>query len=126
MPVIELSPNPDSVARARRWSNEVLQDLGIPELADTLALLVSELVTNVVVHARTACEVTILDEVDRLRVAVRDGSDRLPGLNLRSDPLAQSGRGMLLIDGMSDRYGVEQLPGGGKLVWFELVRPDAS
>lgn len=126
MPVIELSPTPDSVARARRWSIDVLADLEIPELGDTLALLVSELVSNVVLHARTECQLSIEDTGDRLRVEVRDGSDRLPGLKPRVDPLAQSGRGMLLVDGLSDGHGVEPLPEGGKLIWFELRRPEAA
>ena len=126
MPAIDLSPTPDSVARARRWSIEVLGGLDAAELADTLALLVSELVSNVVLHARTACTLTIEDHADRLRVEVRDGSDRLPGLAARADPLAQSGRGMLLVDGLSDGHGVEPLPGGGKLIWFELRRPEAA
>lgn len=126
MPVIELSPTPDSVARARRWSIDVLGDLDVPELGDTLALLVSELVSNVVLHARTDCSLSIEDIDDRVRVEVRDGSDRLPGLTARIDPLAQSGRGMLLVDGLSDGHGVEPLPGGGKLIWFELLRPEAA
>ena len=123
---IELAPTPASVALARRWSQDVLDRLGAPELSDTMALLVSELVSNVVLHARTPCELSILEDHGRIRVEVQDGSDRLPGLKPRTDLLAQSGRGMLLVDGLSAAHGVEPEPRGGKRVWFELVVPQVS
>ena len=120
---IELSPTPASVSLARRWSKDVLEEVGAPELADTMALLVSELVSNVVLHARTPCCLSILEAHGRIRVEVIDGSDRLPGRKERTDPLAQSGRGMLLVDGLSAAHGVDPQPKGGKRVWFELDRP---
>lgn len=121
---IELSPTAASVALARRWSTEVLDRVGAAALADTMALLVSELVSNVVLHARTPCSISISQTTDRIRVEVQDGSDRLPGLRERNDPLAQSGRGMLLIDGLSAAHGVDPQPRGGKRVWFELEVPE--
>ena len=120
---IELLPTPSSVAQARRWSRDVLDRVGAPELAETMALLVSELVSNVVLHARTPCSLTIDGDDGRIRVEVQDGSDRLPGVNGRTDPLAQSGRGMQLVDGLSSAHGVEPDPLGGKRVWFELEVP---
>jgi anti-sigma regulatory factor (Ser/Thr protein kinase) len=120
---IELSPTPASVAVARRWSVDVLDHAGASELADTMALLVSELVSNVVLHARTPCCLSILRAEGRIRVEVQDGSDRLPGLRERTDPLAQSGRGMQLVDGLSAAHGVDPQPDGGKRVWFELEVP---
>lgn len=122
---IELSPTAESVALARRWSKDVLDRVGAPELADTLALLVSELVSNVVLHARTPCSLRIGEERGRIRVEVQDGSDRLPGLGERPDPLAQSGRGLQLVDGLSVAHGVDVQPLGGKRVWFELDVPVA-
>ena len=98
---------------------------GVPELSDTMALLVSELVSNVVLHARTSCCLSIIQTPQRIRVEVQDGSDRLPGVRQRSDPLAQSGRGMVLVDGLSAAHGVEPQPAGGKRVWFELDVPAA-
>ena len=120
---IELSPTAASVALARRWSHDVLVRVGAPELSDTMALLVSELVSNVVLHARTPCSLSIGESSGRIRVEVEDGSDRMPGLKARNDPLAQSGRGMQLVDGLSAAYGVDPQPMGGKRVWFELVVP---
>ena len=122
---IELTPTPASVALARRWSTDALEHVGAPELADTMALLVSELVSNVVLHARTPCCLTIVRDGARVRVEVQDGSDRLPGRKERTDPLAQSGRGMQLVEGLSAAHGVVPQPGGGKCVWFELEVPGA-
>jgi anti-sigma regulatory factor (Ser/Thr protein kinase) len=120
---IELAPTPASVAVARRWSEGVLASVGASEMADTMALLVSELVSNVVLHARTPCSLRIDQRGGRLRVEVSDGSDRLPGSAARTDPLASSGRGMLLVEGLSAAHGVEPEPAGGKRVWFELQAP---
>lgn len=119
---IELAPTPASVAEARRWSAEVLGRVGATEVADTTALLVSELVSNVVLHARTPCEVSIDRRRDRLRVEVADGSPRMPGPGA-TDPLAQSGRGLQLVHGLSEAHGVDREPLGGKRVWFELQVP---
>jgi anti-sigma regulatory factor (Ser/Thr protein kinase) len=120
---IELAPTPASVAEARRWSLAVLGGSGGAELADTMALLVSELVSNVVLHARTTCTLRVVTTADRIRVEVHDDNDRLPGVLRRTDPLAQSGRGMQLVDGLSAAHGVELSTGGGKCVWFELEVP---
>jgi len=123
---IELAPTPASVAKARRWSQDVVEHFGDAELADTMALLVSELVSNVVLHARTPCSLSILDDGKRIRVEVQDGSDRMPGTDIRTDPLAQSGRGMILVDGLSAAHGVDRQPLGGKRVWFELLVPGVA
>lgn len=117
---IELAPTPGSVAEARRWSSAFARRSGFAIEVDTLALLVSELVSNVVLHARTTCELGLSVRARRMRVEVRDGSNAMPALGLSSDPMALSGRGMLLIDTLSTAHGSEALPGGGKLVWFEL------
>lgn len=120
---IELSPTPASVAVARRWSQGVLERAGAAELCDTMVLLVSELVSNVVLHAGTPCQLSIDTRGAKIRVEVADGSDRLPGRREQNDPLAQSGRGLQLVHGLSSAYGVDPEPQGGKRVWFELQVP---
>ena len=120
---IRLEPTAASAGKARRWSEERAARAGVAAVSDTLGLLVSELVSNVVLHARTSCEVSISRVGSRLRVEVRDGSSRLPRVVGKPDPFALSGRGMLLIDALSDSHGAEPLDGGGKLVWFELALP---
>lgn len=123
---IRLEPTAASAGKARRWSEERAARAGVGAVSDTLGLLVSELVSNVVLHAQTPCEVSISRVGSRLRVEVRDGSARLPRAAGKPDPFALSGRGMLLVDALSDSHGAEPLDDGGKLVWFELTLPGAE
>lgn len=120
---IELSPSPRSVALARRWSTDQLSLAGCAVEVETVALLVSELVSNVVLHARTACELMMTAVDNMVRVEVHDGSDAMPMEGLSPDPLSISGRGLALVAALSTTYGMEALPNGGKLVWFELSAP---
>lgn len=85
-----------------------------------MALLVSELVTNVVLHARTTFELSFRRRNTRLRFEVRDHCDRLPVSAGHGDLMALSGRGLGMVSILSDDYGTEDLPDGGKVVWFEL------
>ncbi len=120
---IELPPDPSSVATARRWAGARVAPLAGTSAAETAALLVSELVTNVVLHARTPCELSMERDDAVLRFAVRDFSDRLPRATAASEPLAMSGRGLLLVRQLSDAHGIDPDPEGGKSVWFELRVP---
>jgi anti-sigma regulatory factor (Ser/Thr protein kinase) len=83
---------------------------------DDLELLVSELVTNAVVHAIGDVEFTICVGADRVRVEVGDANQNPP--TLRS-PDGASGRGLHLIDAVASRWGVVGRD-GGKTVWFEI------
>lgn len=123
---IELAPNPENVAAARRWGAARAVEAGCHDAADTVALLVSELVTNVVLHARTPFELSFRCRNRRLRFEVRDHSDRLPVTPTHPDSMALSGRGMGMVSMLSDAYGAEDLPSGGKVVWFELEAPVGS
>jgi anti-sigma regulatory factor (Ser/Thr protein kinase) len=86
---------------------------------DDIELLVSELVTNAVLHARSDARVTIELLDDRVRVTVADASPIVPRLR-DYGPAAVTGRGMLLVDRLSDQWGVDVDDGAGKRVWFEL------
>lgn len=90
------------------------------ELADDATLLVSELVTNAVLHGRP--DVTMGVELigRRLRVEVADCSAELPVLQADST-VALGGRGVALVDAYADRWGVESRAPEGKTVWFELL-----
>lgn len=85
---------------------------------DDVVLLVSELVTNAVVHARSASRVSIDRRDDVLVVQVADEAAELPR---RRDVAvdAESGRGLLLVERLARAWGVH-LDGAGKIVWFEL------
>ncbi|MFJ3553091.1 SpoIIE family protein phosphatase [Streptomyces sp. NPDC090114] len=110
---------PESAARARRFVRAALGDAA-PDLIDTAQLLVSELVTNVVLHART--EVEVAARVDDGTVHVRV-SDRRPERGLvphAYPPYAGTGQGLSLVAKLSSRRGVET-GDADKTVWFELA-----
>jgi anti-sigma regulatory factor (Ser/Thr protein kinase) len=119
---LRLNPSPSSVSEARRFSQRWLESAGASELTDVVTLLVSELVTNVVLHAQTSCELSLERRGDRLRVSVADEGEGLP-VRKAIDPEAGSGRGLLLVDAMSLEAGLE-VSTRGKQVWCELGWPD--
>ncbi|MFE0924511.1 SpoIIE family protein phosphatase [Streptomyces mutabilis] len=109
---------PVSVASARRFVRAALDDVA-SDLVDTAQLLVSELVTNAVLHARTEAEVTVSRLDGRVRVRV---ADRRPGRGLvpqNCPPYAGTGQGLALVEQLASRYGVD-VGDEGKVVWFEL------
>lgn len=122
---IELIPSPESVGKARRWSTAKVERCGA-DMKHSVALVVSELVTNVVLHARTACDLTIRCAGERVRVEVRDWSPDLPMIRRPHDTLATSGRGMPIVAELCDAHGAEPLPDGGKVVWCELLEPESD
>ena len=120
---IRLAPVPTSARQARRFVSDTLAQWGDERFVDAASLLVSELVTNAVVHACSAVDVVVGHEGIHasLRVEVRDSSRRGPRLGSFFDLDAVSGRGLALVEAMSDRWGVES-GDAGKSVWFELER----
>jgi anti-sigma regulatory factor (Ser/Thr protein kinase) len=109
-----------SIVRARRFAHETLPDVD-REVVEAIAVMVSELATNAVRHAASEFTLSIDRGSDAVRVAVTDTGDRLP--NLRSPaPTDRSGRGLQIVDALSDDWGVTELPGhDGKTVWFVLA-----
>ncbi|RJK94189.1 ATP-binding protein [Vallicoccus soli] len=112
------APEPTAVARARRAVAAQVERAGFAALADDAALLVSELVANAVLHARTEVEVRVVAQEGGVRVEVQDGSPVLP-LPGALRATAMSGRGLVLVATLARRWGVEPRE-GGKVVWFEL------
>lgn len=103
-----------SVGEARRWVASMLA--GWSEDGVRAATLVaSEMVANVMLHARTAAHLVADVHGDRLRVEVSDGDSRLPAVKHYADD-APTGRGLRLVGGLAEAWGVERRP-GGKAVW---------
>ncbi|MEU9351647.1 ATP-binding protein [Streptomyces griseoloalbus] len=126
---LEIRPDPAEVGRARRWARSRLAVSGIEAdepLAETLILLVSELVTNAVVHTgcpavlRLSLPGTEAAEEATVRLEVSDRSDRAP-VPRCVDGEATGGRGLALVDGLADRWGWSS-EGVGKRIWCELDR----
>ncbi|QKW07678.1 SpoIIE family protein phosphatase [Streptomyces sp. NA04227] len=113
---------PERVAAARQQVREVLHDWSDPEQVDSAVLLVSEMLTNVLVHTDGDALLVVVVSGERgrrrLRVSAGDGSDDLPHLR-RPGELASSGRGLVLMDVLADAWGVDP-QGDGKSIWFEL------
>jgi len=122
--VLDLPPTTDSVPMARRFVRARLVDGAVD--VDAAALLVSEVVTNAILHARTTVtlSVDVADEV--VRIAVRDGSPVRPRPHAFA-PTSATGRGLQLLDRLARRWGVDADPvTGGKIVWFEMGEPTES
>jgi anti-sigma regulatory factor (Ser/Thr protein kinase) len=118
--VISLPAHPSSTRDARRFVRDTLHQWSLDAITPEAELLASELVTNVVLHAGTPFEVTLVrDDSLPLRVEVRDGSRRAPRRHRYSEEAA-TGRGLMLVETLALRHGVE-IDGAGKLVWFELA-----
>lgn len=118
---VRLPSRPESAGTARRLAEFiVVRDWGLAsQLAEYTVLLVSELVGNAVRHtgARTF-GLRMLRRRGWIRVEVRDPSRGLPCL-LPVGELDTSGRGLMLVDQLSQRWGVDLLP-CGKTTWFEM------
>lgn len=113
-----------SVGVARRLLRRELAAAGDPDLVDAdlldaAGLLVSELVTNAVVHARTDVTLRVILRRGVLRIEVTDGSPIVPAPR-RPAGLAGTGRGLQLVDRLADRWGVSKAR-RGKTIWFELA-----
>ena len=126
---LRLPPSSDSAHAARIAVSDVLLRWGRGDLIDSVALVTTELVANAIMHARTELSLSIEPADAGVKVAVTDGSQALPRWT-PSSPTATSGRGLLLVERLSRSWGVEPLPGGGKVVWAQVddlaVQPDAS
>lgn len=107
-------PEPSEIAAARGFVGALVEDPNVRCLAE---LLVSELATNALVHARSGFEVRVRHG-PRLRVEVRDESTAGPVLRIHH-PGATGGRGLRLVHALASACGWERRS-HGKVVWFEL------
>jgi len=114
----ELPATARSVTEARRFVTAALTRWGRGELADTAALLTSEVVTNAVLHARTTVDLVIRQLRDGITVEVSDGS-RLRPQGRRTTPQSTNGRGLALLDKLAETWDVK-VRANGKTVCFTL------
>ncbi|MEW2115885.1 MULTISPECIES: ATP-binding protein [unclassified Streptomyces] len=124
---VEYDPCPTAAREARAEIRRKLEEWGLAggenltdhavDLLDVAELLVSELVTNAVLHAASPFRFTLWAAHGVLRCEVTDTGRRTP--RVRCAGVAESGRGMFLVDALARRWGCHQ-DGPGKTVWFEL------
>ena len=104
-------------AAARHFAVAALSAWGAGDLADDVALVVTELAANAIVHARSAFTVILSVHGDVLRISVRDAVP-LDGAGLRAAPM----HGLSVVDALASRWGVESLGNAGKTAWVDLLR----
>ncbi len=114
--VLPLPASAQTVSLARRHVRQQLAAWQLEELVDTVVLLTSELVTNVLIHTAGDGQLEIARRGGGVVVTVVDGSPVLPAQRRRSTT-ATTGRGCRLLQDLSDDWGVEPR-GAGKAVWF--------
>ena len=125
---LTLTATARAVGLARQATHEALVSWGMAGLDDTAVLLVSELVTNTVRHARTGGTALVLRleaTGPTLRIEVHDADPNWPEPRT-PDRLDGSGFGFVLIDALADKWGVREAT-IGKAVWVELAAgPDGG
>ncbi len=111
---------PEAVRHARRFTKRTLRAWGVTEDSDAILLVVSELVTNALVHTdgQVRLDLTLINS--RFRIAVADISPRTPIKPTSIGWEATGGRGILLVEALSAAWGTVPVS-GGKQVWAELV-----
>ncbi len=110
------SQEPESVAAARRFAVQSLSGLSA-DLVDSVELMVSELATNCIRHTGTSFDLAIVRSPDRIRIEVTDRAGGTP--RMRSPgPEDPTGRGLQIVNMLSEDWGVEHRPAKGKTVWF--------
>lgn len=124
-----LESDPRASGAARRFLRQLGAQWGMDDdVVDTAQLCLSELVTNAVVHAGTASELRVILEGRVLTVIVRDlgglggAKGEEPHPSDDPDPLRVFGRGLMLVDALSERWGSER-DVTGTTVWFVLTMP---
>lgn len=123
-----LDPVPESAGRARRAVHTLLTAWGLDHVADEVDVVVSELVTNALLHSGEGAAGTgapvitfhLAVRAGRLTTRVVDASP-LPPRPEDAEETAESGRGLILVEALAADWGWEDLP-DGKAVWaaFDL------
>jgi anti-sigma regulatory factor (Ser/Thr protein kinase) len=132
---LELGPLAGAVPSARRHARLVMQEWGLgDEVTTTAELLVSELTTNALAASRalrqplpSPIHLWLKGGFRRVFITVWDGDPQPPVLREVVSPDAENGRGLLLVDHFSERWGwFEPALFGGKCVWCEVVHQSAG
>ena len=112
-------PQSTSAVRARRFVRQGLEEHALN--SDAAELIISELITNVIEHARTRVGVKLVVG-PAVRLEVQDGNAILPAV-VEAAAEAEHGRGLFIVDALAHAWGVEPMP-TGKRIWVEIPRDE--
>ncbi|MGK5732773.1 ATP-binding SpoIIE family protein phosphatase [Streptomyces sp. URMC 124] len=119
---------PERIAEARQQVRDLMHDWPDGDQVDSAVLMVSEMVTNVLVH--TDGDAVLIARINGergarcVRVDVSDSSDELPHRRHPGE-MASSGRGLVLMEILAGAWGVDPR-GEGKNIWFELYEKETA
>ncbi|MGW1893227.1 SpoIIE family protein phosphatase [Streptomyces sp. NPDC002004] len=113
---------PNAVMHARRFTARTLRTWQVTDDSGAVPVVVSELVTNALVHTQGEVRLDLTLSADRLRIAVSDTSPRTPVRPANVEWQATGGRGLFIVEALSESWGSVPV-GGGKQVWGELALP---
>lgn len=124
--LLQLPPRTSSVVDARHAVTDWCQNWRLEHLADAIEVLVSELVTNAVVHGVGPVRLVADFDGDRVRIEVHDREPHGPRAHVSAaTDLDEHGRGLQLVAMLADRWG-SLGTADGKVVWIELAAAGAS
>ncbi len=116
-----VAAEPTSPSRVRQWMARRLREWSVPEPVIGAAILcTSELTTNALLHAGTPAQVHLDLTADRLLVSVADTGTRGRVIRAHADSMSSRGRGLGLIEELSDSWGTDPTV-RGTTVWFEML-----
>lgn len=116
-----MPPASGALAELRRWARSWLEQhptRGVDP--DNVVLSMTELVTNSIKHGAGPVHVELTEDTDNLVLIVSDTSEEMP-LRPEASLDVETGRGILILDSLATRWGVQPEPGGGKTVWCEFA-----
>ena len=118
---IPLPPHKIASNQARKILEWALQDWGVHgDTADNARVVLSELVTNALTHSLDVFQMALDLRAGRILVEVWDCTDNSPTVT-QPNGLAVSGRGMFLVETLSEEWGVRREKDGGKTVWARIA-----
>jgi anti-sigma regulatory factor (Ser/Thr protein kinase) len=121
----EFTNTPAAIAAARRFVAAELSGVS-DDLADDIAVMTSELVTNCVRHTVTDFTVRVERTGREVRVEVTDSGGGFPIVR-SPDTTEPSGRGLRIVQELSDAFGIQELSDSpGKTVWFAVSLEERS
>jgi anti-sigma regulatory factor (Ser/Thr protein kinase) len=116
---VVLAPDPSATAIARQAVKDACRAWRLDHVQEAAELVITELVSNVVRHAGTDMEISLSASPGALRLAVRDGHPASPRSGAAGATLAESGRGLVVIQALAIEWGTTPTA-DGKVVWAVL------